>query len=92
MISGDGFADMHFETEAMPNREFAGWVSAAQAAGSALDDSAYRALLRQSSKVPPQTYRSVRPGLFEAIVTQQLPPGEGPQPAAPNPSVAELLR
>jgi len=92
MISGDGFADMHFDTDAVPNREFASWLSAARAAGPALDDSAYRALLRQSSNVPPQTYGSVRPGLFEAIVTQQLPPGEGPQPGAPNPSVAELRR
>jgi cytochrome o ubiquinol oxidase subunit 2 len=67
-------------------------MSAARAAGPVLDDSAYRALLRQTSKVPPQTYRSVRPGLFEAIVTQQLPPGEGPQQNTPNPSVVELRR
>jgi cytochrome o ubiquinol oxidase subunit 2 len=92
MISGDGFADMHFDTDAVLSREFASWVSTAQAAGPALDDSAYRALLRQSANVPPQTYRSVRPGLFEAIVTQQLPPGEGPQQGAPNPSVVELPR
>jgi cytochrome o ubiquinol oxidase subunit II len=92
MISGDGFADMHFETDAVLNREFASWVSAAQAAGPALDDGAYRVLLRQSSKVPPYTYASVRPGLFEAIVTQQLPPGEGPQPGAPNPSVVGVSR
>jgi cytochrome o ubiquinol oxidase subunit II len=92
MISGDGFADMHFDTAAVPNGEFASWVSAAQAAGPVLDDSAYRALLRQSSNVPPQTYRSVRPGLFEAIVTQQLPPGEGPQPSAPQPSAIALQR
>jgi cytochrome o ubiquinol oxidase subunit II len=92
MISGDGFADMHFDTDAVPIREFASWVAAAQAAGPALDDAAYRVLLRQSSNVPPQTYRSVRPALFEAIVTQQLPPGEGPQQGTPNPSVAELPR
>jgi len=90
MISGDGFADMHFDTAAVPSGEFASWVSAAQAAGPALDDSAYRVLLRQSSKVPPQTYRSVRPGLFEAIVTQQLPQGEGPQESAPSPSAVKL--
>jgi cytochrome o ubiquinol oxidase subunit 2 len=67
-------------------------MSATQAAGPVLDDSAYRALLRQSSNVPSQTYRSVRPGLFEAIVTQQLPPGEGPQQSAPKPSAVELRR
>jgi cytochrome o ubiquinol oxidase subunit 2 len=92
MISGDGFADMHFDTDAMSNGDFTSWVSAAQAAGPELDDGAYRALLRQSSNVPPQTYRSVRPGLFEAIVTQQLPPGEGPQQAVLNPSVVERPR
>ncbi len=92
MISGDGFADMHFDTDAVPPDEFASWVSTARGAGAALDDAAYRELLRQSSNVPPHTYRSVRPGLFEAIVTQQLPPGEGPVRGAPNPSVIELPR
>lgn len=91
MISGDGFADMHFDTDAVSNDEFARWVSVTQGAGPALDDAAYRALLRQSSNVVPYTYASVRPGLFEAIVTQQLPPGDGPSPV-PNQHVANLSR
>jgi hypothetical protein len=28
--------------------------------------------------VSPYTYRSVQPGLFDDIVEQRLPPGEGP--------------
>jgi cytochrome o ubiquinol oxidase subunit II len=92
MISGDGFADMHFDTDAVPNAEFASWVSAAQATGPALDDSAYRALLRQSSNVPPQTYRSVRPGLFEAIVREEVPSGYGPQQSALHSGVVESSR
>ena len=92
MISGDGFADMHFDTQAVPAREFASWVSAVQADGPPLDDRAYRALLRQSSNVPPRTYRSVRAGLFDAIVMEQLPLGDGPQPGAPTPSVVEISR
>ncbi len=92
MISGDGFADMNFETRAVPTGEFANWVSDTRASGPVLDDGAYRALLRQSSNVSPQTYRSLRAGLFEAIVTQQLPPGEGPQPSGPGQTVAELGR
>jgi cytochrome o ubiquinol oxidase subunit II len=90
MMSGDGFASMHFDTDAVSKSEFASWVGAAQAAGPALDDDAYRALLRQSSNVPPRIYGSVRPGLFEAIVTQQMPPGYGPQQGTP--SVVELRR
>jgi cytochrome o ubiquinol oxidase subunit II len=92
MISGDGFADMIFETDALPQRDFASWVSATQAAGPVLDDGAYRALLRQSPNVRPRTYRSVRAGLFEAIVMQQLPPGEGPRQAATNSSAIAAQR
>lgn len=92
MISGEGFADMHFVTRAVPTPEFARWVSATKRAGPVLDDAAYRALLRQSSNVPPQTYRSVRPGLFEAIVGQQLPPGAGPQRRVPDQSIREFRR
>lgn len=84
MISGDGFADMHFDTVAVAGDRFSQWVSAQRAAGPALDDAAYRGLLRQSSNVPPYTYASVRPGLFQAIVAQQLPAGEGP-PSVPSP-------
>ena len=91
MISGEGFADMHFDTEAVASDEFAAWVSTTRRAGPALDDAAYRGLLRQSSNVTPYTYASVRPGLFEAIVTQQLPPGEGP-PAVPNQHVLDRTR
>jgi cytochrome o ubiquinol oxidase subunit II len=81
MISGDGFATMHFDTLALTAAKFADWASAARAAGPQLDERAYRALLRPSSSVPPYTYRSVVPGLFAAIVTQKLPPGEGGPPA-----------
>ena len=82
MISGDGFADMHFDTDAVSPEDFTRWVSATRGAGPALDDAAYRELLRQSSRVAPYTYASVRPGLFEAIATQELPPGEGPSPVS----------
>ena len=92
MISGDGFADMHFDTRAVPGGEFARWVSATKAAGPVLDEAAYRGLLRQSSNVPPRTYRRVEAGLFDAIVTQKLPPGDGPQQDAPSPTVAAAIR
>jgi cytochrome o ubiquinol oxidase subunit II len=82
MISGDGFADMHFDTEAVTSEQFAVWTRATRSTGPALDESAYRALLRPSSSVPPFSYRSVTPGLFEDIVLQRLPPGSG----SPGPS------
>jgi cytochrome o ubiquinol oxidase subunit 2 len=88
MISGEGFADMYFDTEAVPPAEFARWASATRGAGPALDDAAYRQLLRQSARVTPYTYASVRPRLFEAIATQELPPGEGPTAAPDRSAVA----
>jgi len=78
MISGDGFADMHFDTDAVPQDRFEAWAASTRGAGPALDTRAYEALLRQSIDAP-HTYGSVRPGLFGDIVMQRLPPGEGPR-------------
>lgn len=84
MISGDGFATMHFDTDAVPPERFGNWVREASAHGPVLNDTAYRGLLQQSMAVKPYTYRSVEPGLFEAIVLEKLPPGEGPRKGLPG--------
>lgn len=84
MISGDGFADMHFDTEAVGRSQFDAWVASTRSAGPALDDAAYRELLHQSVPPHPYTYRAVRPGLFADIVMLKLPPGDGPRGAAAN--------
>jgi cytochrome o ubiquinol oxidase subunit 2 len=84
MVSGDGFADMHFDTDAVPQDQYDAWVTSTRTAGPALDDAAYRELLQQSVPPHPYTYRSVRQGLFADIVMQKLPPGYGPTGAAPN--------
>jgi cytochrome o ubiquinol oxidase subunit 2 len=81
MISGDGFASMHFDTEALTPEGFTAWASAARSAGAVLDTGAYRMLLRPSSSVAPYSYRSVSPDLFQDIVSQRLPPGEGSSPS-----------
>jgi cytochrome o ubiquinol oxidase subunit 2 len=84
MISGDGFADMHFDTDAVSQDKFDSWVTSTRSTGPALDDAAYRQLLQQSVPTHPYTYRSVRPGLFADVVMLRLPPGDGPQGAAPD--------
>lgn len=75
MISGDGFASMHFNADAVAPARFDAWVSAVRAAGPVLDEAAYRVLLQPRGSVQPYTYRSVSPGLFRAIVLDKLPPG-----------------
>jgi cytochrome o ubiquinol oxidase subunit 2 len=80
MYSGNGFADMHFKTEAVPREAFEAWAKEAnRSSGPALSSQSYKALSVQSMKVAPITYSSVEPGLFEKIVRQELPPGPGPK-------------
>jgi cytochrome o ubiquinol oxidase subunit 2 len=82
-FSGDGFPDMAFDLHAVTPEQFSTWATATSASGPALDEAAYRHLLRQSENVKPYTYRAVQRGLFDAIVLQRLPAGEGPESAAP---------
>jgi cytochrome o ubiquinol oxidase subunit II len=86
--SGDGFSDMHFDVQAMPAERFAAWVNATRHTGTTLDDGSYAALAKQSANVSPFTLGAVESGLFQKIVTQQLPPGPGPQAALSGPNLS----
>jgi len=93
-FSGDGFPGMAFDVNAVSPQEFTQWAAATRSSGPVLDEAAYRELLRQSQNVSPYTYRSVQTGLFDDVVEQRLPPGEGPPTAqrAPSGSVALTAR
>jgi cytochrome o ubiquinol oxidase subunit II len=79
MFSGNGFADMHFKTEAVPKADFDAWANATgNSGGPTLSSQAYEGLAVQSTNVAPFTYSSIEPGLFDKIVMQELPPGPGP--------------
>jgi cytochrome o ubiquinol oxidase subunit 2 len=86
--SGDGFSGMHFDVQAVPAERFAAWVDATRNGGPTLDAASYAALARQSMNTSPYTFGAAAPGLFQQIVTQQLPPGPGPQAGRPNSSVS----
>jgi cytochrome o ubiquinol oxidase subunit II len=77
-FSGDGFADMRFVAKAVPAGDFDAWVAKARGAGSALDMAGYAKLAKPSEAVPPTTYRSVEPGLFERIVEKTASGPEKP--------------
>ncbi len=79
-FSGDGFADMNFETHAVEMRDFENWAHKNENS-TALDAQSYRELVKQSIRVPPATYRLTETDLFHEIVMQKLPPGPGPAPA-----------
>jgi cytochrome o ubiquinol oxidase subunit II len=84
-FSGDGFSGMAFGLQAVTAEEFAAWVTSARESGPTLDETAYRGLLHQTRDIAPYTYREVKDSLFDDIVSQKLPPGEGaPAAAAPR--------
>jgi cytochrome o ubiquinol oxidase subunit 2 len=87
-FSGDGFSDMAFDLHAVTPEQFSAWATAASDSGPVLDEAAYRNLLTQSQNVTPYTYRSVQRDLYGDIVSQRLPPGEGPPTEQINPSVS----
>jgi len=74
--SGAGFADMHFDVEAMPAESFAQWVDATRSAGPLLDAQAYAELTKPSSAVAPFTYRSVAADLFNGILSSGISPSD----------------
>jgi cytochrome o ubiquinol oxidase subunit II len=78
MFSGDGFADMRFVAKSVPTADFTRWVEQVRGSGLPLDDRSYAALAKPSRAVPPATYRSVVPGLFEHIVKKTASGRNGP--------------
>jgi cytochrome o ubiquinol oxidase subunit 2 len=72
--SGEGFADMRFNVDAVPAEKFAQWVDTARSAGPVLDAQAYADLAKPSKAVAPFTYRSAAPGLFNGIVNAGMLP------------------
>jgi hypothetical protein len=66
----------------VPAGDFDRWVATARGTGSALDDAGYSELAKPSKAVPPATYRSVDPKLFERIVDETASGPERPAGAA----------
>jgi cytochrome o ubiquinol oxidase subunit II len=77
-LSGDGFADMHFEVVAKTGPEFYDWLGQTRATGDELTPERYIELSKQSVLPEPITFKSVADGLFGKILDQTLPPGPGP--------------
>jgi cytochrome o ubiquinol oxidase subunit II len=87
MISGNGFASMHFDTDAVSAQAFSSWVDSSRAGGPVLDARSYLGLLEPTSSVTPYAYRSVQPDFFRRVVLQAPPAVQGPgggYPRAPG--------
>jgi cytochrome o ubiquinol oxidase subunit II len=88
-FSGDGFSWMRFVVKVRAG-DFNAWLEQARGAGSALDDAGYAELAKPSKAVPPTTYRSVEPKLFERILDQTTGrPGNAAMGGAWSPPVRQ---
>jgi cytochrome o ubiquinol oxidase subunit II len=87
--SGDGFADMRFNVDAVPAEGFAQWVAATRSAGPVLDAQAYADLAKPSKAVAPFTYRAIGPNLFSGILNGGMQPADPSQLTHPASQRAE---
>jgi cytochrome o ubiquinol oxidase subunit II len=71
-FSGDGFSWMQFVVKSVQAADFNPWLNQVRGTGSALDEAGYAELAKPSKGVPPTTYRSVEPKLFEHIIDQTV--------------------
>jgi len=78
-FSGDGFPNMKFDVQVVPQLEFPDWVARTAQTDRILNAESYGKLARQSVETVRSAYRLEDPRLFHAIVTQQIPPGPGPK-------------
>jgi cytochrome o ubiquinol oxidase subunit II len=75
-FSGDGFADMHFDVNAVPPEAFAQWLNSTRSAGPSLDAQSYADLLKPSKAVAPFTYRSIDRTLFARVAVDGWRPDD----------------
>src|SRR5258708_39413619 len=71
-FSGEGFADMYFNVEAVAPEKFSEWLDNARNVGAELNVTTYAELAKPSASVAPFTYRAVAPGLFGNILASQI--------------------
>jgi cytochrome o ubiquinol oxidase subunit II len=77
-FSGDGFADMRFNVDAVAAGDYDAWLARTRAGGPRLDTAAYAALARPGTSGP-RDYQLAEPKLFQSILAAST------APASPSP-------
>lgn len=73
-ISGEGFADMDFEVQAMSDSDFSDWVRTTKGANSYLDTQAYDKLAKPDTLDEPILFSGFRPTLFNDTIASWMSP------------------
>jgi len=88
-FSGEGFADMYFNVEAVAPEKFSEWADTTRNIGMELNATTYAQLAKPSAAVVPFTYRSVAPGLFDSIGVSEMQSGGAMSHGHPTSTRAE---
>ena len=78
-FSGDGFPEMLFDVHVIPQLTFPDWVASTARTDQVLNEDSYKKLAQQTIERGKPTYRLDDPTFFQAIATQRISPGPGPQ-------------
>ena len=81
--SGEGFADMQFKVDALPQADFDTWVMHAQMMSSQFDFASYQKLAAPGTTTP-AVYTHVSPGLYNRIIMQYLAPAASSSDMMPS--------
>lgn len=73
-ISGAGFADMHFMTNASSEEAYQQWLAAAKQSSNILDAAQYEKLVVPSARDPNEVYRLQDANLFNQIIMKYMHP------------------
>jgi cytochrome o ubiquinol oxidase subunit 2 len=82
-FSGDGFSDMTFKVQAVPDAQFRQWLQSAHQANKPLDSAAFQALAHQPGKIDPIVYSAIDGALFSDVVATAGQSALTPQPEGP---------
>ena len=77
-ISGDGFADMHFEVEAKSPEDFYAWLGQSARRGTRADAGELYRALQTERRAGAVHFPHGRRRIVRKILDQTLPPGPGP--------------
>ena len=76
--SGGGFSDMNFKTIAVSWEQFDAWVQKTKQSPQKLDLARFEELAKPSIGYPVVHFSSVKPGLFDHILSKYRPMGVKP--------------
>lgn len=72
-ISGEGFADMQFDTSAVGQSDFEQWINTAKINSDYLDAGTYAELAQPSVQSEPIIYSAFTPNLYDTIIGKYMP-------------------